>query len=122
MAITNGNGFFRLTSPEGAVYYSRNGQFQRQEDGRITNMQGLQVTGYPAGVAGGAGVQPQPLVISNAQMEPKATSSIAAKFQLDSRARAGAAFASSAARRRPAICSTTARRSMSMTRWATSSS
>jgi len=85
VAITNGNGFFRLTSPDGAVYYSRNGQFQRQEDGRITNMQGLQVTGYPPGVAGGAGVQPQPLVISNAQMAPQATSSIAAKFQLDSR-------------------------------------
>ncbi|UIF89648.1 flagellar hook protein FlgE [Cupriavidus sp. UYPR2.512] len=97
VAITNGNGFFRLTSPEGAVYYSRNGQFQRQEDGRITNMQGLQVTGYPAGVAGGAGVQPQPLVISNAQMEPRATSSITAKFQLDSRATVPAqAFASSA--------------------------
>ncbi|SCU78258.1 flagellar hook protein [Cupriavidus necator] len=97
VAITNGNGFFRLTSPEGAVYYSRNGQFQRQEDGRITNMQGLQVTGYPAGVAGGAGVQPQPLVISNAQMEPRATSSITAKFQLDSRATVPTqAFASAA--------------------------
>ncbi|MGY2491248.1 flagellar hook protein FlgE [Cupriavidus sp. CP313] len=97
VAITNGNGFFRLTSPEGAVYYSRNGQFQRQEDGRITNMQGLQVTGYPAGVAGGAGVQPQPLVISNAQMEPRATSNITAKFQLDSRATVPAqAFASAA--------------------------
>ncbi|MDK3026402.1 flagellar hook protein FlgE [Cupriavidus taiwanensis] len=97
VAITNGNGFFRLTSPEGAVYYSRNGQFQRQEDGRITNMQGLQVTGYPAGVAGGAGVQPQPLVISNAQMEPRATSSITAQFQLDSRATVPTqAFASSA--------------------------
>ncbi len=95
VAITNGNGFFRLTSPDGAVYYSRNGQFQRQEDGRITNMQGLQVTGYPPGVAGGAGVQPQPLVISNAQMAPQATSTITAKFQLDSRSTVPAtAFAS----------------------------
>ncbi|WP_042880805.1 flagellar hook protein FlgE [Cupriavidus necator] len=85
VAITNGNGFFRMTSPDGAIYYSRNGQFQRQDDGRITNMQGLQVTGYPAGVTAGAGVQPQPLVISNAQMPPQATSTITAKFQLDSR-------------------------------------
>ncbi|AGW92733.1 MULTISPECIES: flagellar hook protein FlgE [Cupriavidus] len=85
VAITNGNGFFRMTSPDGAIYYSRNGQFQRQDDGRITNMQGLQVTGYPAGVTAGAGVQPQPLVISNAQMAPQATSTITAKFQLDSR-------------------------------------
>lgn len=85
VAITNGNGFFRMTSPDGAIYYSRNGQFQRQDDGRITNMQSLQVTGYPAGVTAGAGVQPQPLVISNAQMAPQATSTITAKFQLDSR-------------------------------------
>ncbi len=84
VAITSGNGFYRLTSADGSVFYSRNGQFQRQEDGRITNAQGLQLTGYPAGVAAGAGVAPQPLVISNAQMAPQATSTITSKFQLDS--------------------------------------
>jgi len=84
VAITNGNGFFRLTSTDGAVYYSRDGQFQRQEDGRVTNMMGMQLTGYPAGVAAGAGVAPGPLVISNAQMPPNATKNITAKFQLDS--------------------------------------
>ncbi|CAG2156361.1 Flagellar hook protein FlgE [Cupriavidus yeoncheonensis] len=85
VAITSGSGFFRLTNTDGSVYYSRNGQFQRQDDGRLTNMQGLQVTGYPAGVTPGGGVQPQPLVISNAQMTPRATSSITSQFQLDSR-------------------------------------
>ncbi|WER49786.1 flagellar hook protein FlgE [Cupriavidus sp. WKF15] len=85
VAITSGSGFFRLTNSDGSVYYSRNGQFQRQDDGRLTNMQGLQVTGYPAGVTPGGGVQPQPLVISNAQMNPRATSTITSQFQLDSR-------------------------------------
>lgn len=96
VAITSGNGFYRLTNKDGSIYYSRNGQFQRQEDGRLTNAQGLQLTGYPAGVTAGAGVAPQPLVISNAAMAPQATSSIAAKFQLDSGSIAPATAFSSA--------------------------
>jgi flagellar hook protein FlgE len=84
VAITNGSGFFRLTNSDGQVYYSRDGQFQRQDDGTLTNMQGLQVTGYPAGVTAGSGVAPQPMVISNAQMPPQATSKITSQFQLDS--------------------------------------
>ena len=84
VAISNGNGFFRLTSTDGSVYYSRNGQFNRLDDGRLVNASGLQVTGYPAGTTAG-GVAPQPIVISNAQMPPQATSNIKAQFQLDSR-------------------------------------
>lgn len=84
VAITSGSGFFRLSNPDGSIYYSRNGQFQRQDDGRLTNMQGLQVTGYPAGVTPGGGVQPQPIVISNAQMAARATTGIAAQFHLKS--------------------------------------
>ncbi|HBO77883.1 MAG TPA: flagellar hook protein FlgE, partial [Cupriavidus sp.] len=84
VAISNGNGFFRLASTDGGVYYSRNGQFQRLDDGRLVNASGLQVTGYPAGTTAG-GVAPQPIVISNAQMPPQATTNIKAQFQLDSR-------------------------------------
>ncbi|MBV8270876.1 MAG: flagellar hook protein FlgE [Cupriavidus sp.] len=84
VAISNGNGFFRLTNTDGSVYYSRNGQFQRMDDGRLVNASGLQVTGYPAGTTAG-GVAPQPIVISNAQMPPQATNNIKAQFQLDSR-------------------------------------
>jgi len=84
VAISNGNGFFRLTNTDGQVYYSRNGQFQRLDDGRLVNATGLQVTGYPPGSTAG-GVAPQPITISNAQMPPKATTNIAAQFQLDSR-------------------------------------
>nr|WP_315593695.1 flagellar hook protein FlgE [uncultured Cupriavidus sp.] len=84
VAISNGNGFFRLTNTDGSVFYSRNGQLQRLDDGRLVNATGLQVTGYPAGSKAG-GVAPQPITISNAQMPPKATTNIAAQFQLDSR-------------------------------------
>ncbi len=42
------DGFFRLQNDAGSVYYSRNGQFTRDKDGNIINMQGLQLTGYPA--------------------------------------------------------------------------
>ncbi|WP_019451276.1 flagellar hook protein FlgE [Cupriavidus sp. BIS7] len=87
VAISNGNGFFRMTNTDGSVYYSRNGQFQRMDDGRLVNASGLQVTGYPAGTTAG-GVAPQPIVISNAQMPPQATNNIKAQFQLDSRSTA----------------------------------
>ncbi|MCD9119480.1 flagellar hook protein FlgE [Cupriavidus sp. UGS-1] len=85
VAITGGNGFFRMVGADGSVFFSRNGQFLRTDDGRITNAQGLQLTGYPAGVQPGGGVQPQPLVVSSAQMAPKATDRITAQYNLDSR-------------------------------------
>lgn len=85
VAITGGNGFFRLVDDAGQVYFSRNGQLQRLDDGRLVNSSGLQVTGYPAGVQPGAGVAPQPLVIANTQMPPKPTDEIIAQFNLDSR-------------------------------------
>ncbi|MFS8975719.1 flagellar hook protein FlgE [Cupriavidus necator] len=83
VAITNGNGFFRLVGTDGSVHFSRNGQFQRTDDGRIVNAQGLQLTGYPPAAAGG-GALPQPLVVSATQMPPQATGSIKAQFNLDS--------------------------------------
>ena len=85
VAITGGNGFYRLMSTDGEVFFSRNGQFLRTDDGRLTNAQGLQLTGYAPGVAPGGGAQPQPLVVSNAQMPPRATTSITGQYNLDSR-------------------------------------
>lgn len=72
----SGNGFFRLQDSSGAVYYSRNGQLQRNADGYLVNTQGLQVTGYP--VSGSpatvqTGANPQPLQIPTAQLPARAT-------------------------------------------------
>lgn len=42
------NGFFRMQDNAGQVFYSRNGQFRLDENRNLVNMQGLQLTGYPA--------------------------------------------------------------------------
>ncbi|VEA18774.1 flagellar hook protein FlgE [Salmonella enterica subsp. enterica] len=42
------NGFFRLVDSNGSVFYSRNGQFKLDENRNLVNMQGMQLTGYPA--------------------------------------------------------------------------
>ena len=86
VAITDGDGFFRLTSPEGDVSYSRNGQFDMDKNGYIVNAAGLQLTGYTVGANGNlAGGSPAALQIPTAAMAPKATTGIDAQFNLDSR-------------------------------------
>ncbi|MDX5630703.1 MULTISPECIES: flagellar hook protein FlgE [unclassified Brenneria] len=44
----SGSGFFRVQDTNGSVYYSRNGQFTLDSARNIVNMQGMQLTGYPA--------------------------------------------------------------------------
>ncbi|BBG58419.1 Flagellar hook protein flgE [Providencia rustigianii] len=46
----SGNGFFRVEDQNGDVFYSRDGQFQRDKSGNLVNNQGMVVTGYPASV------------------------------------------------------------------------
>jgi flagellar hook protein FlgE len=69
----NGGGFFRLTT-NGAISYSRNGQFHMQNDGTIANSTGSQVTGFLANKDGvilqGA---PVPLKIDQSDLTPVAT-------------------------------------------------
>ena len=81
------NGFFRMLDSNGSVYYSRNGQFSLDENRNLVNMQGLQVTGYPA--AGSpptvqTGANPQPITIPNNLMSAKATSTAAQQINLNS--------------------------------------
>lgn len=47
----NGAGFFRM-SQDGAISYTRNGQFDVDKNGYIVNAQGLRLTGYPADATG----------------------------------------------------------------------
>ncbi|MDO8651518.1 MAG: flagellar hook protein FlgE [Undibacterium sp.] len=81
----NGAGFFRMSS-NGAVTYSRNGQFQLDKNGGIVNAQGSQLTGYIADTNGvlstGAAV---PLTINTADIPPKETDIVNALINLDSR-------------------------------------
>ena len=84
MAIS-GAGFFR-TEINGAVQYTRNGQFSLDKDGFMVNAQGAKLTGYLADTSGKilAGA-PAPLKIDNADLTPKATTTIDVALNLDSR-------------------------------------
>ncbi|MDN5751962.1 MAG: flagellar hook protein FlgE [Nitrosospira sp.] len=81
----NGNGFYRL-SDQGAISYSRNGQFHQDKDGYIVNSTGLRLTGYTANAAGqiNAGA-PSDIWISSADLPPSATTLVSALVNLDSR-------------------------------------
>lgn len=92
VAITDGDGFFRLTSPGGEVAYSRNGQFNMDKNGFLVTAAGLQLTGFSVGANGAiASGSPTALQLPTAAMTPKQTGAITAEFNLDSRSIAPAA-------------------------------
>lgn len=81
----NGSGFFRL-SDNGAIAYSRNGQFHLDKDGYIVNGSGQQLTGYAASAAGVINsASPLELKISSSDLLPQATGKMNALVNLDSR-------------------------------------
>jgi len=77
----NGGGFFRLVV-NGAVQYSRNGQFHEDNSHTLVNAQGAQLTGYLSNTAGviqlGA---PVPLTLDKSDLTPVQTTK--ANFQLN---------------------------------------
>lgn len=84
MAIS-GNGFFRM-STNGAITYTRNGQFSLSKEGYIENAAGARLTGYLADSNGVIAVgAPSELVISKTDLAPSATSEYDLKLTLDSR-------------------------------------
>lgn len=86
VAIVNGDGFFRLASVGGEISYSRNGQFNMDNDGYIVNAGGLRLTGYQVAANGSiAGGSPAALQLPTTEMAPNATTGIVAQFNLDSR-------------------------------------
>lgn len=91
----NGSGFFRM-SHNGAISYSRNGQFHLDNNGYIINDQNLRLTGYPAAADGTIRPQtPQELQLTPSllKLNPVATgasvggafSGVQASLNLDSR-------------------------------------
>ncbi|MBB1199711.1 flagellar hook protein FlgE [Enterobacteriaceae bacterium 89] len=81
------NGFFRLTDANGSVYYSRNGQFKLDENRNLVNMQGLQLTGYPATGTPPTiqqGANPVGLSIPNTLMAAKITTTASMQINLNS--------------------------------------
>ncbi len=81
------NGFFRLVDNSGSVYYSRNGQFKLDENRNIVNMQGLQLTGFPATGTPPTiqqGANPTAISIPNTLMAAKNTDTAAMQINLNS--------------------------------------
>ncbi|HNH36086.1 MAG TPA: flagellar hook-basal body complex protein [Rhodocyclaceae bacterium] len=94
MAI-NGQGFFRLSN-NGAVTYTRNGQFQLDKDGFIINAAGYQLTGYAADPTTGSVIPGNlvPLQVINSNIAPQVTSTSNIQVNLDSRATPPSAMSS----------------------------
>ncbi|MCX8005223.1 MAG: flagellar hook protein FlgE [Burkholderiaceae bacterium] len=81
----NGNGFFRL-STNGAISYTRNGQFALDRDGYLVTANGARLTGYPADANGQVVAStPVDLRLSLANIAPRATSEAWMSLNLDSR-------------------------------------
>ncbi len=81
----NGNGFFQLDSA-GSTVYSRNGQFQLDRTGYITNASGQKLLGYSAAQDGT--IIPstvQSLQLPTSGVEPAASTKVSLELNLDSR-------------------------------------
>ena len=81
----SGQGFFRMVDQNGAISYTRNGQFQLDKNGYIVNSQGHQVSGYTATNGIITAAQPLPIQIVAADLTPNSTANIAVGLNLDSR-------------------------------------
>jgi flagellar hook protein FlgE len=81
----NGSGFFRM-STNGAITYTRNGQFQLDKLGNVVNSSGAHLTGYKADVNGNLSVgAPGDININTAATKPQQTTTVGAVLNLDSR-------------------------------------
>jgi flagellar hook protein FlgE len=81
----NGGGFFRMSN-DGAITYSRNGQFQMDRFGYIVNSEGHRLTGYSANLAGVLSTgAPAELNINTSDLQPTATTEVSGIVNLDSR-------------------------------------
>ncbi|MDO8319961.1 flagellar hook protein FlgE [Rhodoferax sp.] len=86
VAIVDGNGFFRMASTGGEIRYTRNGQFDVDKNNFITNAAGLRLTGYAVDDTGKISVASVvPLEVPTLPMNPAATTSIVAQFNVDAR-------------------------------------
>ena len=83
----NGGGFFQLKDVNNLVTYSRNGEFQVDSNGYITNAAGLKLLGYPANSQGALiPGQAQPLTLPTAGIAPSATNSVTLQVNLNATA------------------------------------
>lgn len=83
----SGQGFFRVTDAAGTALYSRNGQFQIDKNGFLTNNQGHKISGYLPNSDGVIALSaPVPLQINSTDLKPNMTTNAVVGANLDSRA------------------------------------
>jgi flagellar hook protein FlgE len=81
----NGGGFFRMSN-NGAVTYSRNGQFQMDKFGYIVDAENKRLTGYTADANGVLSTgAPSEININTADLQPSASTEYKGVVNLDSR-------------------------------------
>src|SRR5579863_169253 len=79
----NGTGFFQMSN-NGSLTYSRNGVFQLDKNGFITNAQGLDLMGYAANSSGVINTASTvPLQVPTTNIPPTATANITAQLNLN---------------------------------------
>lgn len=78
----NGTGFFRL-STNGAISYSRNGQFSLDKDGYIVTNGGARLTGYPADASGKLQPPAAELKMHFNDLRAKPTAKVSLSLNLD---------------------------------------
>ncbi len=82
----NGSGFFQLQDPTGAMVYSRNGQFQVDRSGYVTNAGGMKLMAIPVTYQDGQiPGKSQPLQLPTSGIAPKQTTSMNMEINLDAR-------------------------------------
>lgn len=81
----NGGGFFRLNN-NGALTYTRNGQFQLDKEGYIVDANAKKLTGYSVNASGVLNTgAPTDLQISTADLRPQPSTEVVGLINLDSR-------------------------------------
>lgn len=79
----NGQGFFITKDASGQQFYSRNGQFQVDNDGYLTTIDNLRLQGYAADDSGVLAARLSGLQINDVSSPPKATTEVDLAMNLD---------------------------------------
>jgi flagellar hook protein FlgE len=80
-----GNGFFIVSgnhNGQTANFFTRAGQFTVDKDGFLVNLEGLRVQGFPADATGALTAQPGDLLVGTASAQPRATTTVQVKANL----------------------------------------
>jgi len=82
----SGEGYFIVDDPSGERFYTRNGQFQVDNEGYLTTVDNLKLQGYPADENGVLAATLGGIQINQVSSPPRATTTLAYDLNLDANA------------------------------------